>query len=348
MTVFPIRGSGAKKGPFPGVIGKWDFSRFDPAFFKSYEWCLGKLGALGIEADLILFHPYDKGLYGFDSMPHEVNIRYLRYCIARFAAYRHVWWSLANEFDFVIAKKMSDWDSFGRTIMKYDPYKKLCSIHNGTEIYNHMKPWITHASIQNGSAVADFGRAQIYRDCYRKPVVYDEVFYEGDDPRRWGHLSGQEMTHRCWQGYIAGTYVGHSESWRTGAKRVTSWLGSGGVLDGTSWPRLAFLRRIMEEGPQEGIGLTDNLHIGGIRGKYYIVYFGWKTPGQWKVELPKGIADGACCRIDVIDTWNMKTKPLKGLISLKQKGKYDVVGECEETIRFSTRPFMALRINIVE
>ena len=75
-------------------------------------------------------------------------------------------------------------------------------------MYNNRQPWITHASIQNGSAVADFGRARIYRECFRKPVIYDEVCYEGNHTHRWGRLSGEEMTHRCWQGFIAGTYVG--------------------------------------------------------------------------------------------------------------------------------------------
>ena len=33
-------------------------------------------------------------------MPAEADDRYLRYAVARLAAYRNVWWSLANECDF--------------------------------------------------------------------------------------------------------------------------------------------------------------------------------------------------------------------------------------------------------
>ncbi|HSV26944.1 MAG TPA: DUF5605 domain-containing protein, partial [Sedimentisphaerales bacterium] len=304
----------------------------------------------GVEADLIFYHPYDKGRLGFDTLPHAVNIRFIRYCIARFAAFRNVWWSIANEFDFVRTRTMSEWDSFGRAIAKYDPYKKLCSIHNGALMYNNQQPWITHASIQNGSAVADFGRARIYRECFRKPVIFDEVCYEGNHTHRWGQLSGEEMTHRCWQGYIAGTYVGHSEAWRKGIKKDSSWLGAGGRLEGRSWRRIAFLRRIMEEGPAEGIGPVDKdqQHISGIAGRYYIVYFGWEKPGQWKVVLPRGVEDGAKCRIDVIDTWNMKISPLKGIITLKKKGRYETVGADGEVIPLPKRPFMALRIRIVQ
>ena len=41
-----------------------------------------------------------------DGRPH------LRYVIARLAAYRNVWWSLANEYDLMQAKTMADWDRF--------------------------------------------------------------------------------------------------------------------------------------------------------------------------------------------------------------------------------------------
>ena len=52
---------------------------------------IAQLQALGIEADLILFHPYDH--WGYAQMPPEVDDRYLRYVVARLAAFRNVWWS---------------------------------------------------------------------------------------------------------------------------------------------------------------------------------------------------------------------------------------------------------------
>ena len=117
MIVLPFAGSRTKKFPFPGKSREtWDFRHFNPEFFRHYEKRIKQLLALGIEADLILFHPYDKGRFGFDTMPHEVNIRFIRYCVARFGAYRNVWWSIANEFDFVRTRKMSEWDSFGQAV----------------------------------------------------------------------------------------------------------------------------------------------------------------------------------------------------------------------------------------
>ena len=49
---------------------------------------------MGIEADLILFNPYDR--WGFARMGMENNLEYLKYVIARLASYKDVWWALAN------------------------------------------------------------------------------------------------------------------------------------------------------------------------------------------------------------------------------------------------------------
>jgi len=40
------------------------------------------------------------------------------------------------------------------------------------------------------------------------------VKYEGDLPERWGDLSAEELVHRFWQGTIAGSYVGHGETYK--------------------------------------------------------------------------------------------------------------------------------------
>jgi hypothetical protein len=83
----------------------WDFARFNVKYFQHLEQRVADLQKLGIEADVILFHPYDTGHWGFDRMPSNVDDRYLHYVIARLAAYRNVWWSLANEWDFMKQKK---------------------------------------------------------------------------------------------------------------------------------------------------------------------------------------------------------------------------------------------------
>jgi hypothetical protein len=193
----------------------WDFTRFNVKYFQNLEQRVADLQKLGIEADIILFHPYDGGHWGFDRMPPEVDDRYLHYVVARLASYRNVWWSLANEWDFMKQKRESDFVRFGEIVSHDDPYHHLLSIHNGAKIFNDTMPFITHASIQNGFAVEEPGRAELYRDVYRKPVVYDEVKYEGNIESRWGQLSPEELVFRFWNATVAGTYCGHGETYKS-------------------------------------------------------------------------------------------------------------------------------------
>ena len=85
---------------------------------------------------------------------------------------------------------------------------------------------------------------------YRKPIVFDEVKYEGDIEQRWGNLSAEEMVHRFWQGTIAGTYVGHGETYQHPDDML--WWAKGGMLRGKSPARIAFLRKVLEDGPPTG------------------------------------------------------------------------------------------------
>ena len=61
--------------------------------------------------------------------PEEDDL-YWKYVIARFAAYRNIWWSLANEFDLFEEKNVEDWERYAKIICVKDPYNHLRSIHN--------------------------------------------------------------------------------------------------------------------------------------------------------------------------------------------------------------------------
>jgi hypothetical protein len=270
---------------------------------------------MGIEADLILFHPYDR--WGYQSMPAAADERYLRYTVARLAAFRNVWWSMANEWDFMKEKKLSDWDRFFRIVQESDPYQHLRSIHNGAILYDHAKPWVTHASIQS----ADFSKTEEWLQAYRKPVVFDECQYEGNIPRRWGNISAQEMVRRFWLGTARGAYVGHGETYLHADEIL--WWSKGGVLHGESPRRIAFLRRIIEEGPEQGINpLPNQKYPAACReGEYYLFYFDLHQPAEMEFELPAGVE----FRADLIDPWEMAVTPVAGVhegrFTLKLPGK---------------------------
>jgi hypothetical protein len=363
MCVFPKRYRWNENEPpryaFEGTPPtQWDYTRFNPEFFQHLERRIRQLGDLGIEADVILFHPYDEGQWGFDRMPDEVDDRYLRYVISRLAAFRNVWWSLANEYDFMTEKQESDWDRLIKVVHESDPYGRLTSIHNGRVLYNHTNPLLTHASIQNGSAAEEAGRAILYRDVYRKPIVFDEIKYEGDIPLRWGNLSAEEMVHRFWECIIAGTYPGHGECYLHPSDVL--WWSKGGVLRGESPARIAFLRDILSTAPADGIEPIDKWQVPNVAGKpgeYYLVYFGAQPRGKWKFQLPRRkrddpseLAGGMRFHVDVLDTWNMTITPIDKPFTIRQPAEadYTVFDKDDSTINLPNNPWIALRITRVE
>jgi hypothetical protein len=335
------------------AANNFDHERFNPEFFRHLEKRIGQLSELGAQADLILFHPYQKGeMRWFDDLDDTADDRYLQYLVARLSAYRNVWWSLANEYSQVKHKTDRDWDRFFATVAAADPYGHLRSIHNSARIYDPNKPWVTHMSIQNGQAVADFGRAVLYREMCPKPLVYDEVCYEGDIPARWGHLTAHEMVERFWMGTIAGAYVGHGET-LSSAKGI-SWTGTGGRLMGQSPPRLAFLRQILEAGPADGIEPIDEYwqtQFAGRAGKYYLVYFGTDRPKSWQFALPRdppaklALAPGMKFHVDVLDTWNMTITPVDRIFATGEPidSLFPAIGDAE--IPLPGVPDIALRIS---
>ena len=201
-----------------------------------------------------------------------------------------MWWSLANEYD-ILERPDDRWDGVFRTLQRIDPYGRLRSIHNWIRLYDHNKPWVTHVSLQNGSAVADFGRALLYRDAYRKPIVLDEIKYEGNTVERWGNLSARELVHRFWIATVSGTYASHGESFLVDGGTLS--IVAGGPFRGESPARLAFLGRILEE--VDGAGLDpidkwdDPTYTAGIPRRSYLQYLGRVAPASWSFRLPQGV-----------------------------------------------------------
>jgi len=283
----------------------FDTSRFEPAFFQHLEQRVGDLQKLGIEADIILFHPYDR--WGFSKLDAATDDRYLRYVVARLAAYRNVWWSMANEWDFVKSKTLADWDRFFQIVQASDPYAHLRSIHNGFVMYDHSQPWVTHQSIQNH----DLAQTAAWREKHQKPVVVDECCYEGDIPHRWGNITGQELVHRFWLGTVHGGYVGHGDTFLH--PQDILWWAKGGVLHGHSAPRLAFLRSILEASPAAGLEPMTARSVvpywfpcAGQEHEYYLTYFGVHQPAKMRFDVP---ADEGY-QAELVDTWEMTITPI--------------------------------------
>ncbi|MGN6181416.1 MAG: DUF5605 domain-containing protein [Mucilaginibacter sp.] len=333
LNVFPFVGTGK---------GNFDFSRFNPEFFKELEDNIKQLANIGVEADLILFRPYDKGKFGFDMMSDETNIRFIKYMVARFAAYHNIWWSMCNEYGFIRHLTDEDWDRYFQEVQKDDPYNHLRSVHNADRIYDYTKPWVTHVSLQYYNVVKAPWGTSLLRDIYKKPIINDEINYEGNIVKRWGQLTGEELTFRFWNAYIGGGYATHGDSSPTG------WIGGGGKLAGESPARIAFLRKIMEAAPRDGFEPIDHYYTPNIIGKYgeyYLIYFGKDQPTEWNFQLPKAmLSDGVKFKAEIIDTWNMTISPVNNTFETRRMDNYLFDDKQHQTIKLPGKPYMALRI----
>lgn len=278
----------------------WDFTRFNPTYFQYLDKCVENLMNMGIEADLILMHPYDR--WGYSRMGMDNENLYLKYIVARLASYRNIWWSLANEFD-ILKKTIPDWESNAATICKEDVYGHLKSIHNCRYMYDYTYGWITHCSIQKTDPFKTAENTLDWRQRYGKPCVLDEICYEGNISNGWGNISGEEMTKRFWFAYTMGGYAGHGETYMNPEDVI--WWSHGGKLRGSSIPRISFLKKIMEESPQIGLDpgpmQRKEAKVSDKYGNYYIYYYGTSQPA----ELYYHFSQEESFAVEVIDTWNM-------------------------------------------
>ncbi len=277
LQILPFVNAGAGAD---GRGGTNDLTRFNPAYFRLLEQRLMELQTANIESDLILFHPYDG--WGYKAMGSEADDFYLRYAIARLSAFRNVWWSIANEYDLVKSKTMSDWDRFFRITQTEDPYSHLRSIHHSRVIYDHSKAWCTHASLQS----YDFEKSTDRRAAWNKPIVYDEIQYEGDVDRRWGNLSAEEMTRRFWLALVRGVYATHGEVFISDTGE-SSWSDAG-RLRGESGQRIAFLRALVEKITKVGMIEYEGAYYlsAGTPNELYLYYFDFHRPARYDFPLP--------------------------------------------------------------
>lgn len=331
--------------------GKWDVNRPCFAFWEHMENVILKLAEMGIQSDLILFHPYDK--WGFASMDREKNLIYLDYLLRRFSAFPSVWWSLANEFDLCFQKTMEDWHVFEEFIAENDPYHHLLSNHNCFSFYDFKRKNITHCCMQSNQMI----RASQWLKEYQKPVIYDECCYEGNLPQNWGNLSGFELANRFWIACVQGAYVTHGEVFLSDDEIL--WWSKGGRLKGESVKRISFLKEIIEEAgaplepwemnpfemmdeelikqvldtpfallpqkmpldQQEAHLFTDASFMGRIGKRFFIQYMGIHCNGRLDWVLPENVE----YKIEVIDMWEMTRtevmRTLGGKIQISLPGK---------------------------
>ncbi len=334
--------------------GRWDVSRPVIPFFRRLDEAVELLNARGIQADVLIYNAYDNGRFALDALTEEEDAAYLRYLVARLSAHPNVWWSLCNEFD-ILDRPDERWTRAGERLAAVDPHDHLRSIHNWVRFYDHNRSWVTHASIQLGQATEDFGRASLFRDAYRKPIVLDEIKYEGDVPERWGRLEPQQLVHQFWISTVSGCYASHGESFTRddGSLHIVA----GGPLRGASPARLGFLRRLLEE--IDGVGLDpidnwwDEAFVAGIPGRLYVQYLGRSAPPTWTFRLPRASGSSAPrvgdrFEVDVIDTWRMTVSTVERRFVVDEVERNEAFAADAAPIELPQGEALALRIRIVD
>lgn len=326
----PMDNSVLTKDNFLDYVGcpegnHWDYKRFNTAHFQAFEKRVRDLMDLGIEADIIVMHPYDR--WGFSQMSRECDDLYWKYVIARLSAYRNVWWSIANEYDLLPEKTIEDWEHYAKIVCEKDAYNHLRSIHNCKPFYDYSRPWITHCSMQRQDVYKSGEFTGEWRTRYQKPIVLDEIAYEGNLQHGWGNISGQELVRRFWETTCRGGYAGHGETFMN--TQDILWWSHGGELHGESPERLEFLYEILKDTP--GLGLapmqaewdevaaTVDKATPGKSG-YYLYYYGFNRPSFRSYYFD----DEHEYEAEIIDTWNMtitKCEPVKGKIKVELPGR---------------------------
>ncbi|MCL3777410.1 MULTISPECIES: DUF5605 domain-containing protein [unclassified Actinomyces] len=307
MCVFPkhydFNRSVPQRVPFASAGAgerKWDWDTFDPGFFDLLEQAVRELGRRGVVADLILLHPYDR--WGFSEMSPDMDESYLRHVVRRLSAFPNVFWSMANEYELLPAKRPEDWERLGRVVVEEDPVGHPVSVHNIAGPFDASAEWVSHVSFQGGG----FEMASKVRELaarFGKPVVVDEYGYEGDLEHDWGNLTAQEGLRRFWEGVLAGAGMTHGETY---FHEEWIWWANGGDLEGASWERIAFLRTLVEAAPsgrlvgRGGWGPTTGVDAGDP-GAYQLAYLGARQPRTMTVTVP----EGRSAAVDIIDTWAM-------------------------------------------
>ena len=272
-------------------------------------------------------------------MTREQDDLYWNYAVSRFSAFANVWWSLANEYDLMPHKAIQDWERYASILCEKDPYHHMRSIHNCVSLYDFSRPWITHCSVQRTDLYKSSEITNELRERYHKPVVLDEIAYEGDIQHGWGNLTGEEMLRRFWEAACRGGYPGHGETYLN--KKNILWWSHGGILHGESHKRFGFLLDRLKETP--GLGLmpysrtwdevcavpqeiTPGEAECGCK-EYYLIYYSFMRPTFREFHFD----DQSKWHVRVLDTWNM---------TIDDRGTF--TGKFKVTL--PAKPYMAVQI----
>jgi len=207
LLINPAWETGTRPYPRTSPFENDDRDRLDLEHWSALDEVVDYMSEKGMIADLILFLDHPRG---FGTEPEDQ--RYVRYALARYAAYPNVTWCLTNEWNYT-QKSAAYWNRIGTIVRTEDPWmedgEKLrpLSIHQETrhDFQYFDTNWPVHAIVQVGVRNAlhrngdEWGNRSILRNHGRHmPVVNDEYGYMGEpdksEPKSDGKWPGYSRT----------------------------------------------------------------------------------------------------------------------------------------------------------
>ena len=213
-----------------------NLDKINPVYFQKFDEIIKYMNSLGIVADVILLRE-GKGRLDFSF---DQTTRYIKYAVARYAAFTNVIWTLVNEWelsDFGIGKE-GYWDLLGNLMKNEDPWHSDNGFLRPLSIHQVSWPffkwgssgWPVYANVQYGvwnglggkwnnyedeslprfSNGDEWGNYSIVSNLHlNMPVVNDEYGYFGqyfihkDIPAK---IDRENLRRAMWSIYVAGGY----------------------------------------------------------------------------------------------------------------------------------------------
>ena len=238
--------------------------------------------------------------------------KYIRYVTARLGAFSNVWWSAANEYNLFRSgykAKKSGWQRILSCIRENDPYGHMLGIHQCLKHYDHRDKNLTHCSLQRTGMYVSTELTGEMQARYKKPVVWDEINYEGDIKPTFGNCTPQELVRHFWEAAVRAGFAGHGETY-TDPDNIL-WWAKGGRLHGESPARIRFLKEIMADYGNPRLTCCqsgEQLPVGMEEDELFVWYFGSTQSAAQDIVLPSRHG----YQIEIVDTWSMERRILDG------------------------------------
>ncbi len=193
--------------PWEGTNDKPDHGRFDLAYWHHYDRVIEAMNRRGIVAH-IMIKVFNKHVR-WPAVGSPEEDQYIRWLIARYAAYPNVVWDFSKESFY--EKNVQVKIGWLQRMRQDDPYHRLLTLHDDDKLYDRedgRKPIDFRTDQQHDNF---HGALLAQAKTFPGPLVNAEFGYEhgpgGPNDKTYGHTNTpEELARRAWEICMAGGY----------------------------------------------------------------------------------------------------------------------------------------------